>query len=125
MAYNQHKIRNRLTDESMSAILHVHDAVLPDPQNALNDRLNLKVCAPVTIRDKLTMNKNVGTVVCDVFDGVRYHGDVTEVIYHDVHAQYMYRVVFTDNDSCDYWRHELEMVKCRCHKEESNSESDS
>ena len=69
---------------------------------------------PVTIRDKLRMNKNVGTVVCDVFDGQRYHGEVTEVIYHDVHAQYMYRGVFSDDDSCDYWRHELEMVKCRC-----------
>ena len=128
MAYNQHKIRNRLTDETMSSILHVHDAVLQDPQNALTNSLNLKVCAPVTIRDKLTMNKNVGTVVCDVFDdGERYHGEVTEVIYHDVHAQYMYRVVFTDDDSCDYWRHELEMVKCTCpnRNDESNSDSDS
>jgi len=68
------------------------------------------------------MNKHVGEVVCDVFDGERYHGEVTKVIYHDVHAQYMYHVVFSDNDSCDYWRHELEMVKCRC---ESTEDSDS
>ena len=84
-------------------------------------RQKLKIMSPATIRDKMTMNKNVGVKVCDVFDGERYHGEVTEVIYHDVHAQYMYRVVFSDNDCCDYWRHELELVKWRC---ESNSDSD-
>ena len=117
-------MRSRLKDDTMSSILHVHDAVLPDPQKSLTDELTLKVTAPRCIRDKLTMNKNIGVVVCDVFDGDRYHGEVTEVIYHDVHAQYMYRVVFTDDDCCDYWRHELEMVKCRCVNQSDGSSSD-
>ena len=43
-------------------------------------------------------------MVFDVFDGQRYHGEVTEVIYHGVHAQYIYRVVFSDHDRCDYWK---------------------
>ena len=61
------------------------------------------------------MSKILGQQVCDVFDdGIRYHGEVTEIIFHDVHAQYMYRVVYEDGDVCDYWRHELEVVKCRC-----------
>ena len=37
MAYNQHKIRSRLEDTTMSSILHVHDAVLPNPQKGLTD----------------------------------------------------------------------------------------
>ena len=121
MVYNQHKIRSSLKDQTMSDILHMHDVVLADPQKCLTGALQLKIMAPTQIRDKLTMNKNVGVKVCDIFNGERYHGEVTKVIYHDVHAQYMYRVVFSDDDSCDYWRHELEMVKCRC---ESNSDSD-
>ena len=121
MVYNQSKIRSSLKDQTMSDILHMHDVVLADPQKCLSGVLKLKVVVPTSIRDKLTMNKNVGVKVCDVFDGERHHGEVTEVIYHDVHAQYMYRVVFSDNDCCDYWRHELELVKCRC---ESNSDSD-
>ena len=32
MAYNQNKIRSRLKDKTMTSILHLHDAVLPDPQ---------------------------------------------------------------------------------------------
>ena len=39
---------------------------------------------------------------------------MTRVIYHDIHAQYMYHVVYSDGDACDYWRHELEMIKCTC-----------
>ena len=112
MSYNQHKIRSSMKDDTMSAILHIHDTVLPDPQKCLTGELKLKILAPVTIRDKLRMNKQVGETVCDVFDGERYHGEVTKVIYHEVHAQYMYHVEFNDGDSCDYWRHELEMVKC-------------
>jgi hypothetical protein len=121
MVYNQSKIRSSLKDQTMSDILHVHDVVLADPQKCLTGGLQLKVMAPVSIRDKLTMNKNVGVKVCDIFDGERYHGEVTKVIYHDVHAQYMYRVLFSDDDFCDYWRHELEMIKCRC---ESDTDSD-
>ena len=45
---------------------------------------------------------------------------------HDVHAQYMYRVVYSDGDEEDYWRHELEMIKCRCREvDPSDSDSDS
>ena len=36
--------------------------------------------------------------VCDVFLGERYHGEVDRVIFHEVYAQYMYRVVFEDGD---------------------------
>mgnify|MGYP003330714308 CR=1 FL=1 len=52
--------------------------------------------------------------VCCIFeDDKRFHGEVTEVIYHDVHAQCMCRVVYEDEDSADYWRHELETMKSR------------
>ena len=122
MTHNQSKIRGSLEDDTMSSILHIHDVALANPQQPLTDKMRLKILSPVTIRDKLRMNKNVGTVVCDIFDGERYHGEVRKVIYHDVHAQYMYRVVYSDGDSCDYWRHELEMVKCRC---ETTPDSDS
>ena len=60
------------------------------------------------------MNKRIGERVCDVFEGERFHGEVTEVRFHEVHAQYMYRVVYTDGDVCDYWRHELEVIRCTC-----------
>ena len=50
-------------------------------------------------------------VVCCVFeDGERYHGEVTKVIFHDIHAQYMYHVVYEDEDTADYWRHELARI---------------
>ena len=68
------------------------------------------------------MNKNVGQVVCSVFDGKRYHGEVTEVKFHEIHAQYMYHVVYSDGDSCDYWRHELEMIRCRCTPAQNSSD---
>ena len=69
---------------------------------------------PKNLDDKLLMNKNIGARVCDLFEGERFHGEVVKVIFHDIHAQYMYHVVYTDGDKCDYWRHELEMIKCRC-----------
>ena len=52
--------------------------------------------------------------MCDVFLGERYHGEVDRVIFHEVYAQYMYHVVFEDGDTQDYWRHELEMIRCQC-----------
>ena len=64
------------------------------------------------------MNKMIGERVCEEFDGVRYHGSVTEILFHDVYAQYMYHVKFEDGDECDYWRHELEMIRCRCDERE-------
>ena len=63
------------------------------------------------------MSKHVGERVCAYFDGVLFHGEVTKVIYHDVHAQYMYHVVYQDGDEEDYWRHELEVIRCTCDTE--------
>ena len=123
MTYNQSKIRTRLADKTMSAVLHLHDAALADPQKSLPSAMTLKVLIPRSLHDKLTMNKHIGDQVCAVFDGDRYHGEVTKVIFHEVHAQYMYHVVYTDGDEEDYWRHELEMIQCRC-KEPSDSDSD-
>ena len=114
MAFNQNNIRTRLKDETMSSILHVHDAVVPDPQRCLSEDIQLKVMSPRYLQDKLVMNKMLGARVCDVFGGTRYHGEVTQIIFHEVHAQYMYHVVYTDGDECDYWRQELEMIRCRC-----------
>ena len=125
MEYNQGKARSRLKDETMSAILHCHDAALPDPEKRLTGDLQLKVTVPKSIRDKLVMHKQIGTRVCEVFEGDRYHGEVTKIIFHDVHAQFMYHVVWEDGDECDYWRHELEMVMCRCEDSSDQSDSDS
>ena len=126
MVYNQSRIRSRLADSRLSSILHLHDSALPDPEQCLPSATVLKVMIPRSLRDQINMNKNVGQKVCCVFeDGNRYHGEVTKVIFHDVHAQYMYRVVYEDNDSADYWRHELEFIKCTCNLGSSdNSDSD-
>ena len=43
ITYNQSKIRNRLDDRTMDAILHIHDAALPDPECCLSSALTLKV----------------------------------------------------------------------------------
>ena len=122
MSYNQSKIRTRLDDRTMDAILHLHDAALPDPECCLPSALTLKVLIPRSLTDEMSMSKHIGTKVCSLFDGVRYHGEVTKVIYHDIHAQYMYHVVFTDGDQQDYWHHELEMIKCRCIVSESDED---
>ena len=78
MVYNQIKIKNRLTDKKMTSILHLHDSALPDPLKCLPSTTVLKVMVPRSLRDKITMNKNVGQVVCCVFDDKRYHGEVTD-----------------------------------------------
>ena len=124
MSYNQSKIRTRLDDRTMDAILHLHDAGLPNPQCCLPSAMTLKVMIPRSLTDELQMSKHIDTSVCALFDGVRFHGEVTKVIYHDVHSQYMYHVVFTDGDQQDYWRHELEMIKCRCVVSESDEDED-
>ena len=89
MTYNQSKIRSRLTDSKMSSILHLHDSALPDPQKCLPTALQLSVVIPRTLCDELTMSKHIGTRVCCVFEGERYHGEVDRVIYHDIHSQYV------------------------------------
>ena len=87
----------------MDAILHIHDAALPDPEYfLLSAPLTLKVLIPRSLSDEISMSKHIGTKVCSLFDGVRFHGEVTKVIYHDVHSQYMYHVVFTDGGQQDY-----------------------
>ena len=86
-----------------SSILHLHDTALPDPQKSLpSSALTLKVMIPRSFHDKITMSKHIGDRVCVIFDGVRFHGEVTKVIFHDVHAQYMYHVVYNDGDEEDY-----------------------
>ena len=106
----------------MDAILHIHDAALPDPECCLPSALTLKVLIPRSLSDEISMSKHIGTKVCSLFDAVRFHGEVTKVIYHDVHAQYMYHVVFTDGDQQDYWRHELEIIKYRFTVSESDED---
>ena len=80
MTYNQSKIRTRLMDTS--SILYLHDTVLSDPQKSVPSSLTLKVMIPHSLHDKMTMSKQV----CVIFDGSRYHGEVTKVIFHDVHV---------------------------------------
>ena len=100
MLNDQIKIRTSLSDSRLSSILHLHDSSLPDPELCLPSSSVLKVMISRSLRDKLQMNSNVGQKVCCVFeDGKRYHGEVTKVIFHDVHAQYMYHVVYEDEDS--------------------------
>ena len=115
MAYNQSKYRARLKDSTMTSILHVHDAVLPDPQQRLpNNGRVLKAKTPRCARDKMRMNEMIGDRVCQVFEGERFHGEITAIRYHEVHAQYMYHVEYEDGDGEDYWRHEIEMIRCTC-----------
>ena len=91
MLYNQIKIRTRLSDSRLSAILHLHDSVVPDPEQCLPSSSVLKVMIPRSIRDKLQMNINVGQRVCCVFeDGKRYHGEVTKVIAIPRHTYTIY-----------------------------------
>ena len=108
MTYNQSKIRTRFNDATMSSILHLHDTALSDPQKSLTPAPTLlKVVILCSLHDKMTMSKHIGEQVCIIFDGVRFHGEVTKVIFRDVHAQYIYHVV----DSEAYWCHELEMIR--------------
>ena len=86
----------------MSSILHLHDTSLSDPQKSLPSAITLKVMIPRSLHDKIIMSKHIGDRVCAIFDGVRFHGEVTEVIFHDFHTQYMYHVVCNDGDVEDY-----------------------
>ena len=45
------------------------------------------------------MNTNVGQRVYCVFNDTRNHDEVTEMIFHEAHTQYMYRVVYEDDDT--------------------------
>ena len=119
MNYTQSKTRSNLKDSTMTVILHVQDVVLSDPQQPLSGRVKLKVYLPHSLCDRMKMEQNVGLKVCDCFEGVRSHGEVRQVKFHEIYSQYMYDVVFSDNDKQDYWRHELEVIKCRYDEEDS------
>ena len=105
MNYTQSKIRSNLKDSTMTTILHVQDAALSDPQQPLSGRVKLKVFLPHSLCDRMKMEQNVGLKVCDCFEGVRFHGEVRQVKFHEIYSQYMYmyHVVFSDNDKQDYW----------------------
>ena len=117
MEYNQSKSRSSLSDKMMSAILHVHDAVVGDPMQPLTSNLKLRTHV-MSITEKEKMMQNVGAVVCKVFDGRRYHGRIFDVDYHEIHARWMYRVSYSDSDchrdTEDYWTCEIDNLKCRC-----------
>ena len=70
----------------MSSILYVHDVVLPDPQKGLTGTIRLRAMESRKIDVRLHMNKHIGVRVCEVFEGDRYHGEVTVVKFHDIHA---------------------------------------
>ena len=106
----------------MSSVLHLHDAVLPDPQKCLDScTVKLKVSIPHSTVDKLKMDKHIGLRVCDMFGEERFHGEVTEVRFHEIYAQYMYHVTYTDGDEQDYWKHELDMITCRCDPDDDST----
>ena len=114
MDYNQSKIRSRLADDTMTAVLHVHDAVVADPMKPLETGMTLKTHV-VSMLDKQKMMKHVGKVVCKLFeDGERYHGRIIGIDYHEVYARWMYKAQYADGDCEDYWRSELEILECRC-----------
>ena len=113
MEYNQSKRRSSLSDKMMSAILHVHDAVVGDPMQPLTSNLKLRTHV-MSITEKEKMMQNVGAVVCKVFDGRRYHGTIFDVDYHEIYARWMYKVKYSDGDTEDYWTCEIDNLKCRC-----------
>ena len=59
MEYNQNKTRNRLKDSTMSAILHVHDAVLPTPEKRLPLSLDLQLHSQPVMQHKMKMRVKV------------------------------------------------------------------
>ena len=115
MEYNQSKTRNRLASSTMSSILHVHDALVADPCDPLSSTMKLKTQTP-SMSVKENMKKHIHKVVCKVFpaDGIRYHGRVVGVDFHEIYARWMYMVVYTDGDKESYWRSELTMLLCTC-----------
>ena len=71
---------------------------------------------------KMKMRKWIVTDICDMFEGdnglERHHGVVTDVLFHEIHVQYMFRCEYEDGDKTDYWRHELEIILCRCNRQQ-------
>ena len=94
-----------------SAILHAHDAALADPQQPLSSKLTLKTTV-TSVKEKEKMLKHIGKIVCKLFDGCRFHGRVVGVEYHEIYVRWMYTIKYTDGDTEDYWRNELEIYSC-------------
>ena len=49
---------------------------------------------PRTLRDEFMMSKHIGEKVCCVFEGTRFHGEVTKVIFHDTNVWLTPMVMF-------------------------------
>ena len=115
MDYNQSKHRSRLADDTMSAILHCHDSVVADPKLPLSGDVQLKTLTP-SMCEKEKMTKHIGKVICKIFpeDGLRYHGRIVDVDYHDIYARWMFLGEYTDGDKEHYWRNELNNLLCTC-----------
>ena len=56
----------------------------------------------------MKMRKWIGDDISDIFEGdnglERHHGVITDVLFHEIHAQYMFRCEYEDVDKGDYWR---------------------
>ena len=129
MNYNQNKSRNRLLDETTTAILHVHDTVVPNPLLPLDGTFPLRCNKDNDTLTKRKHMKNLGRVVCGMFvadgrtDGLteRFHGKVTKIEYDEDYAEWMYHVVYPafeghQEDHVDYFRDEIEPLWCTCEK---------
>ena len=117
MEYNQSKVRSSMKANTMSSVLHVHDALLEDPRNPLAGAVTLKKSVP-SKGEEQKAKKWIGTKVCKVFDTAngptRFHGVVDSIKHHDVHGRWMYHVVYEDGDESDYWRYEIGEIVCTC-----------
>ena len=46
--------------------------------------------------------------------GLRHHGGIVDVNYHDIYARWMFLGEYTDGDKEHYWRNELNNLLCTC-----------
>ena len=90
--------------------------MLPTPEKRLSLSLDLQVHSQPVMQHKMKMRKWIGADICDMFEGdnglERHHGVVTDVSFHEIHVQYMFRCEYEDGDKTDYWRHGLEIILC-------------
>ena len=65
------------------------------------------------MQHKMKLRQWIVTDICDVFErDKRHHGVVTDVLFHEIHVQCMFRCEYEDGDKTDYWRHGLEIILC-------------
>ena len=127
MNYNQNKTRSRLLDKTTTAILHVHDTVVPNPLLPLDGKISLRCNRDNDTINKRKHTKHIGRKVCCMFevegreDGhmERYHGQVVSVVYDEEYAEWLYHVVYDSfnghaEDHADYFRDEIESLWCTC-----------